>query len=346
MKILLIMNPGISVPPQYYGGIERIVYLLAEEYHRLGHAVTLLAGSGSHCSGTVITFNNSQNKSRWENVMEICFAWKYLLKNRNDFDLIHNFGRLIYFLPISRSPVFKMMSYQRAVSTTGIALLTRLHPCRLAFTGCSNYCVSTGNVAGQWATVYNAIDFSAYQLKDKVSEDAPFIFLGRLDQIKGAHTAINVAKATRSKLWIAGNIPETSDNYDYYKQIIEPQFDQENIIYLGQLDDKQKNAYLGQAKALLFPIEWDEPFGIVMIEAMACGTPVIAFNRGAVPEVVDNNTGIKVENEAEMIQAAADISCVDRSRCRNTAKKRFNITQITQKYLQVYENYYSEINTR
>jgi len=339
MRILLIMNPGIPVPPKLYGGIERIVYLLAEEYHSLGHEVTLLAGPDSYCSGTTIAFgSNKAKQTKWDNIKEIAYAWKFLKTRHKNFDLIHNFGRLIYYLPVLNSPANKIMSYQRQISTKGIEFMSARAK-HLTFTGCSNYCVSTGNVAGRWATVYNALDFSKYDLKENVPADAPLMFLGRLDEIKGLHTAMDVAKATGSKLWIGGNIPTTPDNYAYYKREIEPRIDGEQIIYLGELDDEQKNNYLGKARAVLFPIQWDEPFGIVMIEAMACGTPVIAFKRGSVPEVVDEGiTGNVVTTADEMIAAVTNLKNFNRAACRLQAHNKFNINKIASDYLNLYEH--------
>jgi glycosyltransferase involved in cell wall biosynthesis len=337
MRILLIMDPGIPVPPVYYGGIERIVYLLANEYQALGHEVTLLAGPGSHCAGKTITFGeNSSARPTLDIYREIMFVWKYLRLNRKNFDLIHNFGRLMYLLPIANSAVKKIMSYQRQVTVGGIKIMTRIPNRNLLFTACSEYCVSTGNIAGKWQAIYNTIDFSSYNLNATINTDAPLIFLGRLDKIKGAHTAIAVAKATNNKLIIAGNKPGTSDNLAYFKDELEPLFDGEQIRYIGAIDDQQKNDYLGKAKALLFPIEWDEPFGIVMIEAMACGTPVIGFKRGAVPEVVnDGITGYIVNNTDEMIAAVNKIDNLSRQECHDIAMGRFNIHKIAEQYLSI-----------
>ena len=175
--------------------------------------------------------------------------------------------------------------------------------------------------------------------KKKFQTMLPLIFLGRLDQIKGLHTAIEVAIKTNNNLWIGGNIPNTSDNYKYYKEKLEPQFDGKQIIYLGALNDKEKNHFLGRSKALLFPIEWDEPFGMVMIEAMACGTPVIGFNRGAVPEVIENGvTGFIVEDESEMIKKLTEIESIPRENCRNVAQSCFNASIIAQQYLKLLNN--------
>lgn len=335
MRILLIMDPGITVPPKLYGGHERLVYLFAEEYHRLGHEVTLLAGPDSRCSGTTITFGtNDLERSNATKNKEIVSVWKYLHHNKKNFDLVHNFGRLIYLLPILNSNLKKLMTYGRQVSQKGIKMFTTLPNRNLLFTACSNYCVSTGNVAGNWNTVYNAIDFTQYQVNDVLNFNMPLIFLGRLDKIKGVHTAIEVAKATGNNLIIAGNVSHTPDNLAYFKTQVEPQIDGKQIRYVGPLNDHQKSDYLRQSKALLFPIEWNEPFGLVMIEAMACGTPVIAFKRGSVHEVIkDGVNGFVVQDKAEMIKKLPELAKIDRLRCRQNAEGRFDVKVIAAEYL-------------
>jgi glycosyltransferase involved in cell wall biosynthesis len=340
MKILLIMDPGIPVPPPLYGGHERLVYMFAEEYHRLGHEVSLLCGPDSEISGRTFTFGiNNLDRSNFQKFKELLETWKFLFTNKNDFDLVHNFGRLAYLLPILNSPIKKLMTYGRPVSKKGIQMINTFPNKNVIFTACSNYCASTGNVVGQWETVYNAIDFSKYHLNPTIGNDAPLIFLGRMDKIKGLQTAIKIALETGNRLWIGGNIPNTSDNYKYFKEELEPKFDGKKIIYLGELNDFQKSEYLGKSKALLFPIEWDEPFGMVMIEAMACGTPVIAFNRGSVPEVIDDGiTGFIVENKSEMIDSIAKISNFNRLKCRLTALKRFDVKVIANDYLKLVKN--------
>lgn len=334
------MDPGIPVPPPLYGGHERLVYLFAEEYARLGHEVTVLAGPDSHNSGQTVTFGvNDLGRSEHQKRREVLFVWRYLLKNKKNFNLVHNFGRLVYLLPVLNNRVKKIMTYGRPVSTRGIKFFTGLPNRNLIFTGCSNYCVSTGNVAGIWKTVYNTIDFSQYQPNGDVSNDAPLMFLGRLDRIKGVHTAIQVAKQTGNKLIIGGNISHTADNYEYFKTEIEPLIDDQQIVYLGALNDNEKNKHLRESKALLFPIEWDEPFGMVMIEAMACGTPVIAFNRGSVPEVIKENiTGFIVQTGNEMIQKVDKIKEINRQGCRKEAEAKFNLPRLAAQYLELFNN--------
>ena len=340
MRILLIMDPGIPVPPKLYGGHERLVSLFAEEYQKLGHEVTLLAGPESNCSGTTVTFGiNDLNRSSGQRFKEVRFVWEYLWRNRNKFDLIHNFGRLVYLIPALNSKAKKIMTYGRPVAPKGIKIINALPNRNLIFTACSDYCVGTGNVAGKWETVYNAIDFSQYKVNKQVNADAPLMFLGRLDKIKGVHTAIRIAKLTNNKLLIAGNISHTADNYAYFKNEIEPQIDDRQIKYLGPLNDAEKNTYLRQSRALLFPIEWDEPFGMVMTEAMACGTPVIAFKRGSVPEVVEDGiTGFIVSNAIEMEQKIAEVNGIDRTLCRAAACERFDVKVIARHYLSLFND--------
>ncbi len=341
MIILIVMDPGILVPPKGYGGHERLVAMFAAEYRRQGHEVHLLVTTDSYVAGcTMHPFGKEGFPPKKPDALKaVPAAWKFLWQHRGDFDLIHNFGRLVYLLPVLNHTVKKIMTYGREISTRNIEVINRLPNKNIVFTGCSKDLVSRGNVAGNWQTVYNAIDFSNYQLQPKVPQDAPLIFLGRIEKVKGCHTAIAVAKATGSTLIIAGNISPLADEQAYFKQQIEPHIDGEQIVYVGQVNDLQKNEYLGKCKALLFAIEWSEPFGIVMIEAMACGTPVIAFDRGSVSEVIDEGlTGYKVNSVSEMAAAVKRINNIDRTLCCTEAKKRFDVKVIAAQYLNLFQD--------
>lgn len=365
MNILIIMDPGIPVPPVKYGGIERIVYLLANAYQANGHMVTLLAGPDSYCDGKTLHFGmNKLDRSKWAICKEVLYIWSHLIHNRlpskltnknHQYDVIHNFGKLLYLLPSLQQQTVKIMSYQRRITLRNIRLLNLLRPDNFWFTACSDQCrrfsfgpkaatSSSIPISGHkfekpsdfsnWRTIYNAVDFSKYQPNYSLDEDAPLMFLGRLEHIKGVHIAIEVAKRTNRKLWIAGNIPQRPDALSYFQNEITSHIDGQQIIYLGALDDQQKTDYLSKSAALLFPIEWDEPFGIVMIEAMACGTPVIAFNRGSVPEVViSGETGLIVNGISEMCSAIPQLGTIDRLNCRYAAMAKFDISVIAGQYL-------------
>ena len=245
------MDPGIPIPPTGYGGIERIVGMLALEYRRLGHTVELFSSQGSSIEGIRCHSIGPDGfpPSKLVSWVAILKAWKFLFLKRNEFDLIHSFGRLIYLLPILNHSVKKIMSYQREISQRNIKWINKLPITNFVFTGCSNDLVSRGSVAGRWETIYNAIDFSKYTLIENVPSDAPLMFLGRIERVKGCHTAIRIALQTGNKLLIGGNISPLADEKKYFEEEIRPYIDDKQIIFLGPLDDEQKNTYLGQSKA-------------------------------------------------------------------------------------------------
>jgi glycosyltransferase involved in cell wall biosynthesis len=339
MKILLVMDPGILVPPKGYGGHERLVYMFAREYNKLGHEVHLLVTTGSKVPDcTVHDFGEERfPPTKINALLAIPKAWKFLWHHRDQFDLVHNFGRLAYLLPILNHPVKKIMTYGREVDGKNIAIINKLPNKNLQFTAPSDDCVSTGNVAGKWTTVYNAINTSKYDSRLTVPANAPLIFLSRIERVKGCHIAIDVAKATGDKLIIAGNISPLPEEKAYFENEIQPHIDGERIQYVGVVNDEQKNYYLGQAKAMLFPIDIREAFGMVMAEAMACGTPVIGFAKGAVPEVIVNDeNGFVVQNKEEMIEAVKKLSAIDRKVCRQHAETRFDVSVLSLKFLALF----------
>lgn len=341
MKILIVMDPGILIPVKGYGGHERLVEMFAKEYTRLGHEVDLLITNGSHVAHCVVYGLGKEGfpppqKDRAKTAIK---AWRFLWSHRNDYDLIHNFGRLLYLLPLLNNSVKKIMTYGRIVNGRNVKLINKLANKNLLFTAPSNWCVNTGNTAGKWFTVYNATDYSKYTLNKNVHPDAPLIFLSRIERLKGAHEAIKIAIATKNKLVIAGNISPLIEEQQYFKDEIAPFIDGEQIKYVGTLDDEGKNYYLGQAKAMLFPAKTEEAFGMVMAEAMACGTPVITYNHSAMPEVVkDNISGFVVNNFDEMISAVDKIETINRENVRIFAEELFDVKVIAKKYLELFQN--------
>ncbi len=330
------MDPGILVPPKGYGGHERLVDMFAKEYVKMGHEVHLLVTSGSNVEGCVMhPFGRAGFPSKkWVARKAILVAWYFLYKRRNEFDLIHNFGRLVYLIPVLNTHIKKIMTYGREISSRNILLINKLPNRNLIFTGCSQNLISRVVLSGKWKAVYNAIEFKKFDIQIELKENAPLIFLGRIERIKGAHTAIKVAKATGNKLIIAGNISKLPEEIEYFNDQIKPHIDGINVDFVGEVNDVEKNILLGMAKALLMPIEWNEPFGIVMIEAIACGTPVIAFRRGSVPEVVENGiTGFIVEDDEEMISKISMIDSINRINCAARGKDRFDVSVIANEYL-------------
>lgn len=341
MRILIVMDPGILVPPKGYGGHERLVYMFAKEYSRLGHQVELLVTKGSDVEGCVVHGFGKEGfpSTKWQQRKAVPYVWWFLMKNRTKYDMVHNFGRLAYLLPILNSRVKKIMTYGREIWSPNIQQILKWKHKRLIFTGCSENLISRVDAGGDWKAVYNAIDFQKFSMvTDLIASDSPLIFLGRIERIKGCHTAIEVAKITGRKLLIAGNVSKLPEEIHYFENEIKPHIDGINVEFVGEVNDVQKNELLGKSSGFLMPIEWNEPFGIVMIEAMACGTPVIAFPYGSVPEVVDEGiTGFVVKDKEEMIDAVSKINEIDRSLCRQTAESRFDVSVIAKQYLSLFE---------
>lgn len=331
MKILITADPFIPVPPIHYGGIERIIDMLIKEYIILGHEVTLICHPDSKPAKgcNFIPYSSDKDNVLKNSLLITTSYFKY------KFDVIHSFSRLLYLFPLLPFGVKKVMSYQREPTLKQIKKAVHFSKKNsIVFTGCSNYITNQISKVANAYTVYNGVPLELFHFNNQVSDSSPLVFLGRIEYIKGAHIAIEVAQKTNKKLIIAGNIP--SEHSSYFEDYIKPHLT-ENIRYIGPVNDNDKNYLLQNASAFLMPILWDEPFGIVMAEAMACGTPVIGFNRGSVPEVVSNEfTGFVCKSIEDMIIAVNNIPKIKRENVRLEVERRFSAKIIAENYLQLY----------
>ena len=342
MRIAITADPYIPVPPVEYGGIERIVDFLVRGLCARGHQVTLFAHPASATSGELIGYGVPPHFGAWPRLGELLQVGSGLAMRAGEWDLIHSFGRLAALLPVlPLRRIAKVQSFQRgSVPWPSIRRAVQLGRNSVCFTACSTSVYAKGlggDGIGNWETIFNGVDTSRYQLAAEVPHDAPLCFLGRLERIKGVHHAIEIARRSGRKLLIAGNRMTSGEGAKYFKEEIEPQIDGQAVCYLGAVNDREKNQLLGQCCALLMPIEWDEPFGIVMVEAMACGTPVIAFPRGSVPEVVrDGGNGFIVHGVAEAVAAVGRVFQLDRAAVRADCEQRFSSEVIVSAYERIY----------
>ncbi len=339
MRCLLVMDPLIKVPPDHYGGIERVVADLADVLTRRGHDVTLWAAPGSRVNGRVEPFGREGEWTRWSNVRNTVTLASRFLAGPSRFDVVHNFGRLAYLLPIMSRDVPKVQTYMRTVNPANMATARRLRARRLHYTAVSAAIRDTGRPGGgDWSVVYNCAVPARYPfVADTDPRTAPLVFLGRLDRCKGAHHAITVAQRVNRRLIIAGNISPLAHEKAYFDHDIAPRLDGVLVSYIGPVDDAQKRTLLGGAAALLLPIEWEEPFPVVLPEAMLCGTPLVAFRRGGVPEGIDEGrTGFLCDTVEEMCERVGRLSDINRAAVRAEAERRFSDDAIASEYERVY----------
>jgi glycosyltransferase involved in cell wall biosynthesis len=336
MKIIITADPMIPVPPVHYGGIERIIFMLIEELAERGHEVTLIAHRDSKVPCELIAYPG-ETQSRKDVLKNTALVTSVIYRRR--FDVLHSFGRLAYLTLTFPLGIRKIMSYQREPTISQVKLAMRLaKKGSMLFTGCSEYIAAKMRPYAPSYAVHNFVDTDKYTFTQTVDDDAPLAFLGRIEHIKGTHIAIDMAQRSGRKLIIAGNVPKEKEHQEYFDQQIKPRIDGDRIRYIGPVDDLQKNDLLGQAAAFLMPILWEEPFGIVMAEALACGTPVIGFRRGAVPEIVDHGeNGFMCDETEEMLRLIGRIPGLSRAACRLSAEQRFSKPVITDQYLALYQ---------
>jgi glycosyltransferase involved in cell wall biosynthesis len=335
LKILLTADPPIPVPPSGYGGIERIVDALVRHYRALGHVVGLVSHPDSTCASDA-RYSWKGTIGRWNGIRNSGVLLRAVAQFQPD--VLHSFSRLGYMLPLLPRRLPKVMSYQRHTGGWQIAWAARIADRSLRFTGCSEFISAMGRKAGgDWTCIPNFIETEKITFVPSVPPDAPLLFLSRIESIKGPDIAIEIAKASGRRLILAGNRPEKGPEREFWDIRIAGHLGRDGIEWIGEVNDAQKDGLLGRAAALVVPIQWDEPFGIVFAEALAAGTPVITCARGATPEIVDEGqTGFFVSGSTEGASAVRRLGEISRSACRQSVEKRFTREVCAAKYLDLY----------
>ncbi len=335
MRIALVAPLIESVPPKTYGGSERVVHYLTEELVDRGHEVTLFA-SGDSCTRAdlVALVPESLRKSSQPHdqvIWHLCQLME-VMRMADRFDTVHFHTDFSHFPLMRYAPIPHVMTLHGRLDVPDFDILFHEFS-EMPVVSISDSQRRSLPGANWVATVYNGIPAVDFQFRPESADY--FAFLGRISPEKGPEQAIEIAIRLNTPLRMAAKI-DTVDR-DYFASVIEPKLAHPLIEYIGEVDLQGKNELLGGAKALLFPIQWPEPFGLVMIEAMACGTPVIAFRNGSVDEVMrDGVSGLIVESVDEAVAAAGRIEQIDRAGCRQYFEQSFSAQRMVDGYLEVY----------
>ena len=345
LRLAITVDPEIPVPPRLYGGIERIADMLVRGLLQRGHEVTLFANPESQIPCCLLPYPRLRSQSKvdtWANMWHVSQA---ILRGK--FDLVHSFARLAYLAPLLPRGIPKVMSYQRGVSPRNVRLGILLSRGTLHFTGCSGQLIRHWVSNANFHVVYNGVPLKTYHWTARVEADAPLVYLGRVEEIKGVHLAIEVARKSGRRLVIAGNVPEAEHHRRYFAERIQPHIDGKCVEYLGAVDDVTKNELLGKSAALLMPLLWEEPFGIVMAEALACGVPVIGLRRGSLPEIVEHGVnGFVCGSVQQMVSAVGSLAEIDRRDCRRIAEEKFSDRVIVDCYERLYYDLVQPVKNR
>ena len=337
MRIAQIAPLAEPVPPELYGGTERVVSLLTEELVRRGHEVTLFASGDSDTDARLVAVTREALRRSSEDVdpnVHLMLELGLVFERAHQFDVIHS--HVDYFaLPLARlvkTPV--VTTLHGRLDLPGLrTIYGRYHDAALVSIS-DNQREPLRDV--NWvATVYNGTDLGRFAFREQGGES--FVFVGRIAPEKNIEGAIAIARRTGVPLRIAAKVDPA--DVEYYESVVKPLIDGRHVEYLGELGDADKDELLGSARALLFPVDWPEPFGLAMTEAMACGTPVMALRRGSVPEVVEDGvTGFVRDTEEDLADVADELSQISRQACRERVERLFSVEVMTDGYENVYRS--------
>jgi glycosyltransferase involved in cell wall biosynthesis len=319
-----------------YGGTERVVHYLTEELVSQGHEVTLFASGDSRTSANLVAMCPRAlrlDQSAVDHLAHHLVMLDTVAERADEFDIIHYHVDYLHF------PVSRTVTVPHVTTLHGRLDLPELPFVYQHFSEVPVVAISEAQrkplpMANWVATIYHGLPESNFQFQDAPGDY--FAFLGRISPEKRLDRAIEIAKRVGVPLRIAAKVDKVDASY--FKQQIEPLLADPLVHFLGEIGEEDKSAFLGNARALLFPIDWPEPFGLVMIEAMATGTPVVAFEGGSVREVVDEGvTGFIVEDLDGAVDAAKQIVNLDRRRCRATFERRFSSDTMGRRYAALYQ---------
>jgi len=335
MKIAQVAPLFESVPPAQYGGTERVVANLTNELVRLGHEVTLFASADSSTRGKLVPMcpralrldTGCRDQLAWHVLMTECVA-----AQAHRFDLIHFHIGHFHF------PLVRRLDVPHVTTLHGRLDLPELEPLYNEFSEMPVISISDAQrqplpMANWIATVPHGLPETMFQFQPE--PEGYLAFLGRISLEKRVDRAIAIATALGWPLKIAAKIDPA--DVGYFETEVRPLLDNPLVEFIGEIDDQEKNSFLGRARALLFPIDWPEPFGLVMIEALACGTPVVAFRAGSVEEVVEHGrTGFIVDTDDEAVAATRRVTTIDRRTCRQSFEQHFTARRMVERHVSVY----------
>ena len=331
MKIAVLASICWRTPPRHYGAWEQVASNIAEGLVEKGQDVTLFATSDSITKGkleSICRYPYEEDKSLDPKVWE-CLHIGHMMEQADNFDIIHN---NYDFLPLTYSRLIKtpMVTTIHGFSSPKIIPVFKEYNSK-------NYYVSISNAdrhpeLSYVATVYNGIDLNSFTLNKEGGDY--LLYFGRIHHDKGTYEAIQIAKKFGRKLIISGIIQDER----YYREMVEPFLNNHDTVYLGSSGPEKRDKLLGGAYALLHPINFAEPFGLSVVESMFCGTPVVAFNKGSMPElIVPGKNGFLVDNVDEALDALKNIGAINRELCRSWAEKNFSREKMVSDYLEVYK---------
>jgi glycosyltransferase involved in cell wall biosynthesis len=330
MRIAMLAPIAWRTPPRHYGPWESVVSLLSEALIDRGVDVTLFATGDSKTRGKLHAVCAQGYEEDHDIIPKV---WESLhisevFERAGDFDLIHNH---FDFLPLTYSGLVEtpVITTIHGFSSPGILPVYQKYNRRVAYVSISN--ADRSPELDYIGTIHHGIDL--HQFEFQPNPEDYLLFFGRIHPDKGTREAIEIARKCNKQLILAGIIQDET----YYRQHVEPYLDNIQVSYVGNVGPIRRNQLLGGASALLHPINIDEPFGLSIIEAMACGTPTIAFNRGSMPELINHGeNGFLVNNCSEAIECVTRIQAIDRSRCRKTVEQKFTVSRMADEYIKVY----------